>query len=347
MVVEPLPAGQKRLFWYRYGPPGSRCCGVDQECTGRQRRPTTSFLSGNETTSMPESSNPGPSLLVVGCGDLGIRTGAQLLQHGWRIDGVRRNADALPAGFGRHAVDYTAAGSLDFAAALAPDCVLVTFTPSGRDVEAYRRGFTAAATNLLRGLGSHRPRRVLMVSSTRVYAERDGGWVDETSPLSHEDQRALAIIAAEDTLLDSGLPVSVVRCSGIYGAPDGRLLSRIARGEVAAEQPLRYTNRIHRDDAAGFLVHLLESDGAAMQAVYTCSDDDPAPAHTVDAWLAQQLGHTSPLTPIAPAADSGHKRCRNQRLHASGYRLRYPDFRAGYSQVLAERADLSAGPDQV
>ncbi|TGD72594.1 epimerase [Mangrovimicrobium sediminis] len=291
---------------------------------------------------MAEPSSSTSSLLVVGCGDLGIRAGTQLLQRGWRVDGVRRNVDALPAAFGRHAADYAAAGGLDFAAALAPDCVLATFTPSGRDVDGYRRGFAAAAANLLRGLGGHRPRRVLMVSSTRVYAEREGGWVDESAPLSSEDERALAIIAAEDALLASGLPVSVVRCSGIYGAPDGRLLSRIARGEVAAEKPLRYTNRIHRDDAAGFLVHLLEADDAAVEPVYTCSDDDPAPAHTVDTWLAQQLGLASPLTPIAPAADSGHKRCRNQRLHASGYHLRYPDFRAGYSQVLAERAALRA-----
>ncbi len=276
-----------------------------------------------------------PSLLIVGCGDLGERAGLALHAAGWRVDAVRRDTSRLPPEFHPHPADYTCPGSLDFAGSLRPDCVLATFTPAGRGVEGYRRGFAAAADNLLRGLDGHRPRCVIMVSSTRVYAETEGGWVDESSALSAGDARALAIAAAERKLLDAKLPATAVRFGGIYGAPGGRLVARVARGEISPEAPVRYTNRIHRDDAAGFLAHLLQeaSRGARLAPVYNGVDDAPAPAHEVESWLARTLGVAPPWRDYRDVA-SGHKRCRNQLLHASGYQLRYPDYRSGYRQVL-------------
>ena len=275
------------------------------------------------------------SLLIIGCGDLGTRTGKALLAHGWRVGAVRRTPTAEPSGFDWVAADYAEPGSLDFAGSWQPEHVLFTPSPSSWDVAGYRRGFTTAAGNLLSGLGAHRPRRLFMVSSTRVYAETGGGWVDETSALSTTDERALAIIDAEQRLLGSGIPASIVRSGGIYGARPGRLVTRIARGEIAPAEPLRYTNRIHREDCAGLLIHLLlqSAAGAALETIYNAVDDAPAPAHEVEAWIAQALG-VAPREAPAPGAVS-HKRCRNARLHDSGYTLRYPDYRAGYRQVLA------------
>jgi nucleoside-diphosphate-sugar epimerase len=276
-----------------------------------------------------------PSLLIVGCGDLGTRAGTALEAHGWRIGAIRRTPPGQPPGFEWIAADYAEPGSLDFAASWQPDHVLLTPSPTSWDTAGYQRGFTAAAANLLSGLGAHRPRHLFMVSSTRVYAETGGGWVDETSPLSTTDERALAIIAAERQLLGSGIPTSIVRSGGIYGANPGRLVTRVARGEIAPAEPVRYTNRIHREDCAGFLVHLLlqSEAGSTLEGVYNAVDDAPAPAHDVELWLAETLG----VTPreVSTTGAGGHKRCRNARLHDSGYALRYPDYRAGYGQVLA------------
>jgi hypothetical protein len=143
------------------------------------------------------------SVLFVGCGDLGCRSGALLLASGWRVAGMRRDPSRLPAGFEGIAGDYTRAASMDFVAELQPDYIVSTFNPSERSVEGYQRGFASGAKNLLAGLGSHRPRAIFAASSTRVYAERDGGWVDEASALAQDDPRARAIIAAEQTLLGS------------------------------------------------------------------------------------------------------------------------------------------------
>lgn len=283
------------------------------------------------------------TVLIVGCGDLGIRTGAILLQRGWRVTGVRRNPAKLPAGFTGHAADYTQPGSLAVAASLAPDFVLATFNPPDRSTSGYQRGFQQAMGHLLAGLGGHRPRHILMASSTRVFAESGGGWVDEGSPLSADDPWAQAIIAAERQLQSSGIPASVVRFGGIYGIPGGRLLSRIRRGELCPPEPVSYTNRIHRDDCAGFLAHLLlkAEAGDSLEPVYIGVDDQPAPRYEVECWLAGELGLS--VEPSAPRAakteptrhnSAGHKRCRNDALKRSGYRLLYPDYRSGYGALL-------------
>lgn len=284
------------------------------------------------------------SVLFVGCGDIGVRAGRALLEIGWSVAGVRRNADSLPPGFVAYSADYTAPGSLDFAAGLAPDYVVTTFNPFDRSEAGYRRGFDSAMANLLAGLGRHRPRRILMASSTRVFAETGGGWVDEDSVLSTADPWAQAIIDAERRLLDSPHAASIVRFAGIYGIPGGRLIARISRGEICPPRPLRYTNRIHREDCSGFLVHLLDRAlaGEVLETVYIGADNRPAPRWEVESWLAGQLGVAVPGgaaesdEPIRHNA-AGHRRCRNRALTASGYRLRYPDYVAGYSALLGQR----------
>lgn len=281
-------------------------------------------------------------MLIVGCGDIGIRTGTLLLQEGWGVAGVRRNTAKLPAAFSGYAGNYTQRGSLDFVAELRPDFVLATFNPADRSVTGYQAGFQTAMDNLLAGLGPHRPRHILMASSTRVFAEAQGGWVDEGSPLTEEDPWAQAIIAAEQQLLTSGHSASVVRFAGIYGIPGGRLLSRIRRGEVCPPEPVSYTNRIHRDDCAGLLAHLLcqSRAGKSLEPLYIGVDDLPAPRYEVESWLAGEMGLTDQLSGLSSATEPtrhnfvGHKRCRNRALHNSGYQLIHPTYKSGYKELI-------------
>lgn len=286
------------------------------------------------------------SVLIVGCGDIGIRTGTLLMSQGWDIAGVRRNISKLPAEFVAYAANYTQAASLDFIAQLAPDFVLATFNPADRTPAGYKAGFQTAMSHLISGLGVHRPRHILMVSSTRVFAEADGGWVDDDSALTDDDPYALAIIAAEQHLLASDHNASVVRFAGIYGAPGSRFLSRVRSGELCHSVPVRYTNRIHRDDCAGFLAHLLQlvDAGKTIEPLYIGVDDAPAPRYEVEAWLAGALGLAEvPQQRLLGSVDrsrgrdhSGHKRCRNRALHDSGYRLIYPNYKSGYGAMLAQ-----------
>jgi nucleoside-diphosphate-sugar epimerase len=289
------------------------------------------------------------TVLFVGAGDLAGRCAAALSAAvsadpaaplaGARLVGLRRNVDALPPGLEGLAGDYADPAVAPRVAALAPALVVTTFKPLGRDEAGYRRGFADAARYLAEGLAARPPRQVLFVSSTRVYAEKDGGWVDETGPLATAatDPAAAEIVAAEDTLA-AVAPVARLRCAGIYGGADGFLQRRVASGSLCPPAPVHYSNRIHRDDVGGFLAHLLTAaaQGRALAPAYNVVDDCPVPQATVEAWLAEQLGVPEGERRYdARPLSRGHKRLRNRRLHESGYRLRYPDYRAGYAAALA------------
>jgi nucleoside-diphosphate-sugar epimerase len=279
-----------------------------------------------------------PSLLIIGCGDLGIRAGTALANEDWRIDAVRRTPDGQTSLFNWFAADYSDPESLRFVQGLKPDFILATLSPTSRDLPGYQSGFPGAAQALLDGLGQHRAKQLIMTSSTRVYREANGGWVDEHAALATTDKRALAIIEAERLFLQSDQPTSIVRLAGIYGAPGGRLVSRIARGEISTAEPPRYTNRIHREDCDGFLVHLLKAAarGEALAEVYNGVDDTPATAFEVESWIADQLD-VQPRNHIAISQGNGtnHKRVSNRLMHSSGYQLKYPDYRSGYAAVLS------------
>ena len=279
------------------------------------------------------------SLLIIGCGDLGVRTGALLRASDYDLGGVCRNTSRLPAVFTPYAADYCEEGSLNFLEDSAPDYLLVTLKPSQFSAEGYQQGFPGAMANVLSGLGAHQPKAIFMVSSTRVFAEREGGWVDEDSHLAQAGYAAKAIIEAEQLLQKSGHPCCIVRFAGIYGNPQGRLITRLGRGEICSPTPLKYSNRIHRDDCAGFLAHLLSLAPADRESIYIGVDSQPVPGYEVERWLALQLNPDAELIEVASEGTRsvGHKRCSNRRMLESGYTMQYGGYQAGYGAVLAAR----------
>ena len=122
---------------------------------------------------------------------------------------------------------------------------------------------------------------------------------------------------------------------GIYGPGRTRLIEQVRSGLHVPESPEQYTNRIHRDDAAGLLAHLLlQADkGELLAPCYLGVDDEPAPLYEVATWLAEQLG-VSLLEEGATANRLGSKRCSNALARESGWVPQYPSYREGYSSML-------------
>ncbi len=268
---------------------------------------------------------------LIGSGDLGTAVGLASMARGDSALALRRTPALSPAGLPTQALDYTDASAVAALACEPADMTLLTPTPAGRDEAGYRTGYLRPVENLLAAWSDGPPRSLLYVSSTRVYGDTGGDWVDESTPLHPADGPAEVLAEAERLLLESRHAVSVVRFSGIYGRLPSRLLERIRGGQIVSAEPLYYSNRIHRDDCVGFLLHLMSL--AAREPVYLASDDHPTPLHEVESWLAKQLGVAEPAAVIAPPRTS--RRCRNNGLKRSGYVLRYPDYRAGYSAMMA------------
>jgi nucleoside-diphosphate-sugar epimerase len=283
------------------------------------------------------------SIAIVGFGDLGQRLSGRLPRT-WRCVGLRRRAREVPPGVRGIAADLRDAESLSVLERLAPRALLVTLTPGERNAEAYEEGFRDAMQNILDGLGSHRPRQAFFVSSTRVYAEQDGGWVDEDSAVAKDDALSVAILEAERLLLDTLPGAVVLRAAGLYGHGPGPLLRAVAAGRLRARSPEVFGNRIHRDDVAAFIAYALEN--PPPHGVINLVDDSPVALQEIEEWLCGQLGRPyRPAEQAAPGTASAHKRVSNARLHATGYSLHYPDYRQGYAEVIRRWIDHSERED--
>src|SRR4029077_5055024 len=134
---------------------------------------------------------------------------------------------------------------------------------------------------LLAALEASRVRRVFFTSSTAVYAQHDGQWVDEDSETAPTNFSGVRLLEAEALLRRCPLPSTVLRCSGIYGPGRTRLIDSVRQGTALASD--RFTNRIHRDDVAGAIAHLLRSESAPE--LLLLNDDDPAPEREVLSFL--------------------------------------------------------------
>ena len=272
--------------------------------------------------------------LVAGCGDVGARLGAALAARGEKVYGLRRSDAPLPPGMIPLVADLTDPATLRH---LPDDITRVAFLPApgAREAAAYRGLFVDGVAHLLDALdGRARIERFVFVSSSAVYGEHGGDWVDETTPCAPLAFNGELLLEAESRLADAGLPLVVARLSGLYGPGRTRLVDQVANGTARVPRgAAEYTNRIHVDDAAAALAHLVALRDA--ERCYLVTDDHPATLAEVYGYLAERLGVPPPPTETAPAVRAvGNKRLANRRLRDSGYDLRFPDFRAGYESVL-------------
>lgn len=277
-------------------------------------------------------------VLILGCGDIGTRVGLSLLERDWCVAAARRNPDRLPDQFDRHKVNLMDSASFAGLNTVVPDYVVVTPTPQSYDPEGYQAGFTGVAKKLASQKWIARCRRVIWVSSTRVYSESDGGWVDEHSPLNLDEPQASSMIAGEAAIRRAST-TTIIRPAGVYGDPEGMLIRRVRAGEGGATGAL-YGNRIHRVDLSRLIVHCLERDhaGESVPPTVVGADHDQTPTHEIERWLADQIGVTLSRPPDS-SYSRAHRRCRNSLLERIAFTLLYPTWREGYRAALDASAD--------
>lgn len=280
------------------------------------------------------------NVLIAGCGYVGIALGTLLASDGHVAWGLRRRTELLPPSVRPVAADLTDLKTLQ-ALPSSLDFVFYTAGADRSDDEAYRAAYVEGLRNLLNAVAGqrHRLRRIFLTSSTGVYAQSSGEWVDETFPTEPTDFSGIRVLEGERLLQGSQFPATVLRLGGIYGPGRTRLVESVRKGlAVCEEGPPVYTNRIHRDDCAGALRHLMKL--PQPDPLYLGVDHEPAEQSVVLRWLATQLGVSPPQAgPFSEAEKRRHhsnKRCLSARLVASGYAFRYPTFREGYTALLAK-----------
>lgn len=275
-------------------------------------------------------------ILVAGCGALGGRI-AQRLSQRHHVFGLRRNASAVPAGVTAIGADLLDAGTLGDRVPVKLDGIIYCLTPGRYDDQGYRDAYVNGLANLLEAVSaSSTPARLIFISSTSVYHQDDDSWVNEDSPTEPARFSGQQILAGERLALASAIPATVVRLSGIYGPTRQRFLKSVVDGELAPETPAPYTNRIHEEDASRAVVHLLEKalSGQEIADCYLASDCEPARLDEVVAWVCRQLPCAEPRPDARTGGRAGSKRCDNRRLRDTGFEFLYPDYRAGYREMI-------------
>lgn len=274
-------------------------------------------------------------VLIAGCGDLGQRVASRLLARGDEVYALRRHRSAKDDSAVHWLyVDLTDARSLrELPAGITQ--LVYSPTPDARDEAAYRRIFIDGLRHLLGALGQQSLRRVLFVSSSAVYGEHGEAWVDEDTPPAPPGFNGNVLLEAEAWLSSQPVRSIALRLAGLYGPGRTHVIDQLRAGTArVSRQVQHWANRIHVEDAAAAIVHLLGID--EPQSLYLGVDDTPMRLDVLYDDLAALIH--APAAGEGPSpAGVGSKRLSNARLRASGFRFQWPDSRAGYAELLEAR----------
>jgi nucleoside-diphosphate-sugar epimerase len=219
------------------------------------------------------------------------------------------------------------------------DQVFFLAAPKQHDLPAYREVYDFGLKTLLYSFSKsyHNPHWI-SVSSTSVYGQVDGEWVDEESLTEPRRFNGQIQLLSEQRVLAENRSNLIVRFAGIYGSGRRRLLNIAAKGGPIQFKPPYYTNRIHKEDCIGVLMFLFGKrlDGKKLHSHYLASDDGPTPMWNVVSWLAKQLKCRQPEIKQVEKDTTQNKRCCNKRLKDLGYRFQYPTYKEGYPQLINE-----------
>jgi nucleoside-diphosphate-sugar epimerase len=278
------------------------------------------------------------SILIVGCGDLGGKVAQALSVLGHQVTGVSRSARPLD-GVSMLWADVTLPDTLTALYSLAPHiiiyCVAANRQQHAQMNAEYKACYVDGLQNIL-ATQTHNPhlKSVFFVSSTRVYGQSTAEILDEDTPVIPNDVGGERLLQAEQLLNGLSCQSTVLRLSGIYGAGRLRMLT-LAQSPEKWPQMNTWTNRIHRDDAAAFIVHLvnLRLADQKINRCYIVTDSTPSTQYDVLNWLAKRLSVL--VETQQSVAVSGGKRLSNRQMLATGFKLQYPDYASGYASLLA------------
>jgi nucleoside-diphosphate-sugar epimerase len=227
------------------------------------------------------------------------------------------------------------------------DELIISMVPGERSDLGYQQAYVVPIQQLLElAATAARFPKITFVSSTSVMHQNQAEWVDEHSECRPQRFNGQRVYEAEQLLSNSRLDYTIVRFSGIYGPGRERLITRVKQG-LGNTATATWSNRIHVDDCAAVLEHLLNMD--SHRQTFIASDCCPVVSTDVSDFIRSSLElaevepENGPVTEETAgtkeetrgARETG-KKCCNKKLLDTGFTFQYPSYREGYSALLSQ-----------
>ncbi len=273
-------------------------------------------------------------VLIAGCGQLGQELGEVLYSDGYEVTGIKRSP--TPTLFPMINLDLQSESGLSALPAHF-DALIFSVTPDSRDESAYQATYESILNKAIEFAASHaKPPLFIFLSSTGVYGQNKGEWVDEDSPTEPTSYSGKWILYGEEQVKRRLEKPLIIRFSGIYNKHRRWLIDKAMSKSPIQKHPKIWTNRIHQSDCVGILKLALDRhrEGYPLQQCYLASDDTPAELYEVVSFIAEKLNRADAVTTASHLSSQQNKRCSNSHIKKLGYEFLYPSFREGYGEIL-------------
>ena len=279
-------------------------------------------------------------VLIVGCGYVGTALGVELSRKNCQVWGVRRSP-VLPA-----QIQLISKDLLELAPADLPNVDVLIYMPSPdiRDEKNYESVYLDGIGHLLRLYERHPYplKKIIYISSTTVYEQQDGQWVDESTPCEPTKALNQILLAGESVVRQSEVDFTIIRFSGIYGPNRHPILDMLYRGDARVSLDSRYSNRIYLTDCVRVIEHVLHL--RYNEQLYLATDNEPTPINMILSWLSTKTGQPLPEGKIIDSTDPferrSNKRCNNARLLHTGFRFEFQNYHQGFLDILQKSGVL-------
>ncbi|MBP8071663.1 MAG: sugar nucleotide-binding protein [Acinetobacter sp.] len=265
-------------------------------------------------------------ILFIGYGKTSWRVAKQLFEQGHQITTISQSAKMDE--YATHLVQDV--HQLNLAHISPIDWVYVLLSPNESTPEAYQRVYVDSVQPISNALKQHPVQKVVVVSSTRVYGENHGERIDDESEMKPNDEQGRLLLKMEQ-LWQQAYPSAniIIRPTGIYGTSVARMLKLAEKTKTYPNR--HWSNRIHIDDLASFLAHLLHVEHAEKS--YIVSNNQPSLLHETIQWFQRQLN----LPELVLQSDE----CSGKRIYATrmaemGFQLQHKDCFEDYLEMLVK-----------
>jgi nucleoside-diphosphate-sugar epimerase len=283
------------------------------------------------------------SVVIFGCGYIGLELARQCIGSGWSVTAFTRNSQTARQAEEMGARSITGTLQSDEWWSLLDgsyDHVVNCVGAASPTLEGYQQSYLDGMHSITGWLNQNggMPENLIFTSSSSVYPQADGALVDEESDTSGASPRGQILLEAEKVCLSvakkQAKQSSVIRFSGLYGPGRHLLVDKIRREEPMSGSPDRFLNLIHRQDAVSALLAIMQTNIGT--GIFNACDGQHATRGEIARWVAQKVGVGIPRFIDADEDRGSHRRVDNTKLRReTGWTPEYPDFQSGYQDFLA------------